>query len=83
MTHEKTLQDVFLETLCESKIPISIFLISGIKLQGYLDGFDQRILVLKNSLTQTIAGQMIYKQAISTVMPIYPVELLETLPDEK
>jgi len=73
--HEKTLQDIFLETLCENEIPICVFLVSGIKLQGYLDNFDQKILVLKNSLVQTIAGQMIYKRAIATIMPFYPVEL--------
>lgn len=72
---EKLLQDVFLEILCENKIPISVFLINGIKLQGYLDNFDQKILVLKNSLAQAVTGQIIYKRAISTVMPIYPVEL--------
>ena len=47
--HEKTLQDIFLETLCENEIPICVFLVSGIKLQGYLDNFDQKVLVLKNS----------------------------------
>jgi len=73
-----SLQDTFLEILCRNKIPVSVFLISGIKLQGYLDKFDREILILKNSLNQTVAGQMVYKQAVSTIMPIYPVEL----PDE-
>ena len=78
MIHGKSLQDVFLGILCNNKIPVSVFLISGIKLQGYVDNFDQEVLVLKNSLTQTVVGQMVYKQAISTIMPIYPVELPET-----
>jgi len=77
MNNGKILQDVFLEVLCKNKIPVSVFLISGIKLQGYLDNFDQEVLILKNSLTQTVVGQMVYKQAISTIMPIYPVELPE------
>lgn len=78
MNNGKPLQDVFLEILCTNKIPVSIFLISGIKLQGYLDNFDREVLILKNSLTQTVAGQMIYKQAISTIMPLYPVELSDS-----
>jgi host factor-I protein len=69
------LQDAFLEVLCKNNIPVSVFLISGIKLQGYLDRFDDCVLILKNSLTQTVVGQMVYKQAVSTIMPIYPVEL--------
>lgn len=78
MSNGKIVQDVFLEILRKNQIPISVFLISGIKLQGYLDNFDQEVLILKNSLTQTVAGQMVYKQAVSTIMPLYPVELPES-----
>ena len=78
MSDGKIVQDVFLEILRKNQIPVSVFLISGIKLQGYLDNFDQEVLILKNSLAQTVAGQMVYKQAVSTIMPLYPVELPES-----
>lgn len=81
--HGKSLQDAFLETLRRNGIPILVFLINGIKLQCYLDNFDQDVLTLKNSLTHTVVGQVVYKRAIATIMPIYPVELPETLTDEK
>lgn len=81
--HGESKQDAFLETLRKNGIPISIFLINGIKLQCYLDSFDQNVLTLKNSLTQTVVGQIVYKRAIATIMPIYLVELPEESTDEK
>lgn len=58
------LQDLFLSELIKEKIPVSIFLINGIKLHGMIDSFDQHTVMLKNSITQ-----MVYKHAISTVVP--------------
>lgn len=60
----QTLQDPFLNALRKDKIPVSIYLINGIKLQGQIDAFDQFVVLLKNSVSQ-----MVYKHAISTVVP--------------
>lgn len=59
-----SLQDVFLNSLREQNIQVSIFLINGIKLHGIVDSFDQNVVMLKNAVTQ-----MVYKHAISTVVP--------------
>lgn len=58
------LQDPFLNTLRKEHIPVSIYLVNGIKLQGHIDSFDQYVVLLKNTVTQ-----MVYKHAISTVVP--------------
>ena len=58
------LQDPFLNTLRKEHIPVSIYLVNGIKLQGQIDSFDQFVVLLKNSVSQ-----MVYKHAISTVVP--------------
>ncbi|MBE9516445.1 MAG: RNA chaperone Hfq [Proteobacteria bacterium] len=60
----QALQDPFLNTLRKEHVPVSIFLVNGIKLQGQIDSFDQFVVLLKNSVSQ-----MIYKHAISTVVP--------------
>ncbi|MCF6317669.1 MAG: RNA chaperone Hfq [Proteobacteria bacterium] len=59
-----SLQDPFLNTLRKDRIPVSIFLINGIKLQGTIESFDQFVIVLNNKL-----NQMVYKHAISTIVP--------------
>ncbi len=64
------LQDAFLNELRKEKIPVSVFLVNGIKLHGVVDAFDQYVVMLKNSVTQ-----MVYKHAISTVVPSRNVEL--------
>jgi host factor-I protein len=64
------LQDPFLNTLRKEHIPVSIYLVNGIKLQGQIDSFDQYVVLLKNTVTQ-----MVYKHAISTVVPARPVTL--------
>ena len=61
---DKSLQDVFLRSLSENKIPVAVFLVNGIKLQGHIEDFDKYVIILKNS-----GSQMIFKHAISTVMP--------------
>lgn len=58
------LQDPFLNNLRKERVPVSIFLVNGIKLQGQIEAFDQYVVVLKNAVSQ-----MIYKHAISTVVP--------------
>ena len=58
------LQDPFLNVLRRERIPVSIFLVNGIKLQGQVESFDQFAVLLKNTVTQ-----MVYKHAISTVVP--------------
>ena len=77
------LQDPFLNTLRKEHIPVSIYLVNGIKLQGHIDSFDQYVVLLKNSVTQ-----MVYKHAISTVVPARVKEpntlkKLESLPEAR
>ena len=64
------LQDPFLNTLRRERVPVSIYLVNGIKLQGQVESFDQYVVLLKNTVTQ-----MVYKHAISTVVPARPVNL--------
>lgn len=64
------LQDPFLEALRKAQIPVSMFLVNGIKLQGQIEHFDQYVVLLKSNVTQ-----MVYKHAISTVVPTRAVEL--------
>ena len=64
MSKGHTLQDPFLTALRKEKIPVSIYLVSGIKLQGQIESFDQFVILLKNAVSQ-----MVYKHAISTVVP--------------
>ena len=63
-TKGQLLQDPFLNILRKEHIPVSIYLVNGIKLQGHIDSFDQYVVLLKNSVTQ-----MVYKHAISTFAP--------------
>jgi host factor-I protein len=64
MSKGQSLQDPFLNALRKERIPVSIFLVNGIKLQGQVESFDQFVVLLKNSVSQ-----MVYKHAISTVVP--------------
>ena len=64
MSKGQTLQDPFLNMLRKERVPVSIFLVNGIKLQGQIESFDQFVVLLRNSVSQ-----MIYKHAISTVVP--------------
>ena len=65
-----TLQDPFLNTLRKERVPVSVYLVNGIKLQGEIDSFDQYVVMLRNSV-----NQMIYKHAISTVVPARNIAL--------
>jgi len=64
MAKGQSLQDPFLNALRKERIPVSIYLVNGVKLQGQIDSFDQFVVLLKNSVSQ-----MVYKHAISTVVP--------------
>lgn len=64
MTKGPSLQDPFLNSLRKEKIPVSIYLVNGIKLQGIVESFDQFVVLLKNTVSQ-----MVYKHAISTIVP--------------
>ena len=70
MAKGQSLQDPFLNALRRDKVPVSIYLVNGIKLQGQIDSFDQFVVLLKNSVSQ-----MVYKHAISTVVPARNVRL--------
>lgn len=70
MSKGHNLQDPFLNVLRKERIPVSIFLVNGIKLQGQVESFDQFVVLLKNTVSQ-----MVYKHAISTVVPSRPVKL--------
>ena len=70
MPKAQSLQDPFLNALRKEKVPVSIYLVNGIKLQGQIDSFDQFVVLLRNSVSQ-----MVYKHAISTVVPSRNVRL--------
>ena len=70
MSKGYSLQDPFLNTLRKERIPVSIYLVNGIKLQGQIESFDQFVVLLRNSVSQ-----MVYKHAISTVVPARNVRL--------
>lgn len=71
------LQDTFLNALRKGKIPTTIFLVNGVKLQGFVSWFDNFCLLLKRDGQ----SQLVYKHAISTVMPNQPVQLLDEQDD--
>lgn len=64
------LQDPFLNTLRKERIPVSIYLVNGIKLQGQVESFDPFVVLLRNSVSQ-----LIYKHAISTIVPSRAVRI--------
>jgi len=70
MNKGQSLQDPFLNALRKERIPVSIYLVNGIKLQGQVESFDQFVVLLKNSVSQ-----MVYKHAISTVVPSRAIKL--------
>jgi len=70
MSKGQMLQDPFLNALRKERIPVSIYLVNGIKLQGIVESFDQFVVLLKNSVSQ-----MVYKHAISTIVPARNVKV--------
>ncbi len=77
MSKGQSLQDPFLNALRKDRIPVSIYLVSGIKLQGQIESFDQFVILLRNTVSQ-----MIYKSAISTVVPSRNVKISTEDDDE-
>jgi len=71
MPKGQSLQDPFLNALRRERVPVSIYLVNGIKLQGTIESFDQYVVVLRNAVSQ-----MIYKHAISTVVPVRNVRVI-------
>ena len=71
------LQDPFLNALRREHVPVSIYLVNGIKLQGQVESFDQYVVLLRNTVTQ-----MVYKHAISTIVPGRAVNLAAPGADE-
>ncbi|MDT9587275.1 MAG: RNA chaperone Hfq [Candidatus Arsenophonus melophagi] len=68
MAKGQSLQDPFLNALRRERVLVSIYLVNGIKLQGQIESFDQFVILLKNTLSQ-----MVYKHAISTIVPSRPI----------
>ncbi len=64
MTKGQSLQDPFLNALRRERVPVAVYLVNGIKLQGTIESFDQFVVLLRNTVSQ-----MVYKHAISTVVP--------------
>ena len=66
----QSLQDPFLNALRKDRVPVSVFLVNGIKLQGQIESFDQFVILLRDNVSQ-----MVYKSAISTVVPSLNVKI--------
>lgn len=69
-TKGQSLQEPFLEALRREQVPISVYLVNGIKLQGKIEAYDQFVIYLKNSFSQ-----IVYKHAISTIVPMRKIVL--------
>ena len=79
MTDKKqNLQDTFLNSVRKSKTPLTIFLVNGVKLQGVVSWFDNFCVLLRRDGQ----SQLVYKHAISTIMPAQPVQLYEPEPEQ-
>ncbi|MBB6244564.1 RNA chaperone Hfq [Rhodanobacter sp. MP1X3] len=70
MSKGQSLQDPFLNALRRERVPVAIYLVNGIKLQGTVESFDQFVVLLRNQVSQ-----MVYKHAISTVVPSRNVKI--------
>ena len=76
---KQNLQDTFLNSVRRSKTPLTIFLVNGVKLQGVVTWFDNFCVLLRRDGQ----SQLVYKHAISTIMPSQPVQLYEPSIDEE
>lgn len=76
MASEKSqnVQDVFLNHVRKNKLPVTVFLVNGVKLQGIITWFDNFCVLLRRDAH----SQLVYKHAISTVMPAQPVQLFDS-----
>ena len=70
MSKSQSLQDPYLNALRKERIPVSVYLVNGIKLQGQIESFDAFVLLLRNNISQ-----MVYKHAISTIVPARNVRI--------
>lgn len=77
MAKVQSLQDPFLNALRKEHVLVSIYLVNGIKLQGQIESFDQFVILLKNQVSQ-----MVYKHAISTIVPARSVNINSNSSDE-
>ncbi len=73
MSEKQNLQDVFLNAVRKSKTPLTVFLVNGVKLQGVITWFDNFCVLLRREGH----SQLVYKHAISTIMPLNPVQLFD------
>lgn len=76
MNQGRSLQEPFLNALRIESVPVSVFLVNGIKLQGTIESFDRFVVLLRNSVSQ-----MIYKHAISSIVPVRNVRIPEDSED--
>lgn len=72
MSKSQSLQDPYLNALRRERVPVSVYLVNGIKLQGQIESFDAFVVLLRNNISQ-----MVYKHAISTIVPARNVRLNE------
>ena len=72
----QALQDPFLNILRREHVSVSIYLVNGIKLQGHIESFDQYVILLRSSVTQ-----LVYKHAISTIVPSRSVNFSSAFDD--
>lgn len=77
MAKVQSLQDPFLNALRKERVLVSIYLVNGIKLQGQIESFDQFVVLLKNQVSQ-----MVYKHAISTIVPSRSISIPQVLENE-
>ena len=77
MSKGHSLQDPYLNILRKERVAVSIYLVNGIKLQGQIESFDQFVVLLKNTVSQ-----MVYKHAISTVVPSRAVQVPIASPED-
>ncbi len=66
------LQEPFLAALCKEQVPVFIYLVNGIKLQGQISAYDSHVVLLKNT-----SGQIVYKHAISTIVPARNINMAD------
>lgn len=78
MSDKQNVQDVFLNSVRKSKVPVTVFLVNGVKLQGIITWFDNFSVLLRRESM----AQLVYKHAISTIMPSGPVSLFDAQESE-
>jgi host factor-I protein len=76
---QQNVQDVFLNNVRKSKVPVTVFLVNGVKLQGVITWFDNFSVLLRRESHV----QLVYKHAISTIMPAQPVQLFDQAESEQ